>query len=139
MTQFLLLQTQLPTQAKVEGLRFDDVLQVGYPLTEAAATLFSRNAAPIWKVALHSGEADELADEARDAVLRDEPLEQTRLGRLLVAAISQKNSFCLFWADDFLDLPRPRTREQLFALLEDQLRIDDGSNYELYAQWHSDA
>jgi hypothetical protein len=53
--------------------------------------------------------------------------------------MNRQDQFALFYASDFEQLPRARTPEKLLRLIDEQLRGDDGSNLELYAQWPDDA
>ena len=136
MTQFLLLQAPLTFPAEHKDLSFSRVAEIGSPLTDAAQALFPSKAEPVWKVAPHAEEADALAEEAREVLL----LRGGQLEHDAWASTAGRNeSEVLLRSDDFVDLPEPGTRGELFALLERQLRTDGSSNYELYAQWLSDA
>ena len=137
MTQFLLVASELPF-AEFPGLVFTPSGDNPF-LSEAASVLFPTQVKPIWSVALPGAEAGHLAYEARDAVNAGESVENTTLGRLLRHAMSRQNSFALFYASDFVQLPIARTSQILFGLIGEQLRVEDGCSLELYVQWCADA
>ena len=137
MTQFLLVASEQP-YAKFPGLVFTPSGDNPF-LSMAASVLFPTQVTPIWSVAPPGTEAGHLAYEARDAADAGESVENTTLGRLLQHAMNRQNSFALFYASDFEQLPIARTSQNLFRIIGEQLRVEDGCNLELYVQWRHDA
>ena len=133
MSQFVLVKAKHPSTS-VEGISFNQVADSS-PLASAAHETFPGDTRTAWNVTDRSGGADTLADEAREAIQADIAVADTVLGRFLLEQIALGHSLCLFWGNDFLQLPQPTTAEGLLSLVTDQLRSDGSANLELYAYW----
>jgi len=136
MTQFLLVASVQP-YSEFSDLIFTPVQEDSF-LAEVASTLFPTPSKPIWSIAPSGAEIGEVAYEAREAVLTGTEIGNTTLGRFLQQAMSRHDALALFYASDFAQLPRATTPKELLELIDEQLRVEDGSNLELYALWPAD-
>jgi len=135
MTQHMLIQTANPT-CSLDDIVFTPVgTDPDCVFARAAVVLFPDRSIPIWKLSPRGAEMDPLADQARNSILDGVGLRQTVLGALLHELVARGELFCLFWALDFADLPRPDSEADLFELLTEQLSSDRSWNWELYAWW----
>jgi hypothetical protein len=68
---------------------------------------------------------DVLVDTARGRVLLGAPIDETELGRILTL-LAKQGDFALFWAGDYEELPTVVSLEDVWAVVESQLRTHDG-------------
>ena len=137
MTQFVLIKTVHPYSGLPEDLCFTELDPSDELLSAAALENLGGSDIAVWKVESTDGEADAIVDAARHAVLSGQPLENTSLYKLLFAATVNQDSRCLFWADDFFQLPVPSSVIELKTMLQEQLETT--GNWEIYAAWRGDA
>ncbi|WP_269792379.1 hypothetical protein [Stenotrophomonas sp. Iso1] len=78
---------------------------------------------------------DSMSDAAKDAIAAGAELQDTLLGQLLLEQIELGRDFCLFWGDDFQNLPVLRNSDELMAIISEQLHSDGAWNWEIYALW----
>ena len=93
-------------------------------LVEAAGSIFP-DAATAWEITPSSEAMDGAVDIARGEVLLGAPIEETELGRVLTF-LAGRGDFALFWASDYEELPTVSRLEELWAVIESQLRTHDG-------------
>ncbi len=130
MSQFLLVQSAEPS-TDVAGVSFhalSDEL-----LLRAASHNFGTPF--IWSLTDESDSIDSMSDAAKDAIAAGAELQDTLLGQLLLEQIELGRDFCLFWGDDFQNLPILRNSDELMAIISEQLQSDGAWNWEIYARW----
>lgn len=137
MTQFLLVASTHP-YSQFSNLTFSRVDEGSF-LADVASVLFPSRRTSVWSVAAERKETGELAYEAREEIRAGKKVDDTTLGCLVQHAMNRQDSFALFYAADFVQLPTARAPESLLGLIDEQLRVNDGSSLELYALWREDA
>lgn len=120
MTQFLLTPREHLTLPS--GFAAPPVPEGDVP--DGAHTIFGRGA-DVVQITPVGDEMDVVVDRARAQVLQGAPVAETELGELL----AQLGSFALFWASDYDDLPQVSTLDDLWRIIDAQIRE---SNWELY-------
>ncbi|WP_296253468.1 hypothetical protein [uncultured Stenotrophomonas sp.] len=132
MSQFLLVQSAEPS-TNVAGVSFhalSDEL-----LVQAASHNFGTPF--VWSLTDQSGGIDSMSDAAKEAIAAGAKIQDTLLGQLLLEQIELGRDFCLFWGDDFQNLPILRHSHELMAIISEQLHSDGAWNWEIYARWKS--
>ena len=136
MTQFLLIASDRP-YTECPDVEFSRAREEWFS-NEAAVAIFPVERKPVWSVSPPGREVGDLIYEVRDAVRAGEAIEGTALGFLLSHAMGKQDSFALFYGSDFEDLPIAASPQSLFKTIDEQLRVEDGSNLELYVRWQPD-
>ena len=130
MSQFLLVQSAEPS-TDLAGISFHALSNE--LLVQAASYNFGTPF--VWSLTDESDGIDSMSDAAKDAIAAGADLRDTLLGQLLLEQIALGRDLCLFWGNDFQNLPILRNSDELIAIISEQLHSDGAWNWEIYALW----
>jgi len=130
MSQFLLVQSAEPS-TDLAGISFHALSNE--LLVQAASYNFGTPF--VWSLTDESDGIDSMSDAAKDAIAAGADLRDTLLGQLLLEQIALGSDLCLFWGDDFQNLPILRNSDELMAIISEQLHSNIAWNWEIYALW----
>ncbi|MGE8226933.1 MAG: hypothetical protein ACN6RK_14215 [Stenotrophomonas sp.] len=130
MSQFLLVQSAEPS-TDLAGISFHALSNE--LLVQAASYNFGTPF--VWSLTDESDGIDSMSDAAKDAIAAGADLRDTLLGQLLLEQIALGSDLCLFWGDDFQNLPILRNSDELMAIISEQLHSNSAWNWEIYALW----